>query len=153
MNLPAFIADVHLGKLARMLRMLGIDTVYRNIYQQEDLLNIAKSEQRILLSRNAALSIEGVNTCLIKDKDTKKQALQVLNHYNLWEHITPFTRCMVCNGLLQEVSKADVLQLLQPKTERYFNLFWQCQGCGHVYWKGAHYDRMLKKIESLREHL
>lgn len=145
-----FIADVHLGKLARLLRMLGFDIVYRNDYTSKELLKISDEENRILLSRNVALSKTHPDKCfIVSDEDPLVQLKQVIQHFDLNDRFQPFSRCMVCNGTLESVSKESIANLLQKNTSSYFNEFWQCKDCGRIYWKGSHYERMLKTIENI----
>lgn len=145
-----FIADVHLGKLARMLRMLGIDTLYRRNYTEEELVNTARHEQRVLMTRKATHATHSDLKCfIIQDKNPEVQILEVLDHFRIRHSIKPFTRCMVCNGLLQEVAKESVMHLLPPETAKYTNEFWQCTDCERVCWKGAHHRRMLTKLARL----
>jgi len=150
MESPRFIADVHLGKLARHLRMLGFDTLYSNRYTNESLPQLATDTGRILLSRNTAFTgIPGLLFLPIHSPRSEEQLLQVTGHYELKEQIRPFTRCLRCNGLLRQVAKDEVAASLRPQTEAYFNEFFLCHGCGQVYWKGSHHGRMLQVMERL----
>jgi uncharacterized protein with PIN domain len=147
-----FIADVHLGKLAKLLRMLGFDTLYNNSLTNSELTSIALQQNRILLSRNAAINNHKTklqNFC-ISSENSETQLEEVLRHFNLENQIQPFTRCIVCNGLLQPVSKNDIASQLPEKTNQYFNEFWQCDSCNRIYWKGSHYERMNAIIERIK---
>ncbi|HTM91403.1 MAG TPA: Mut7-C RNAse domain-containing protein [Flavisolibacter sp.] len=145
-----FIADVHLGKLARLLRMLGFDTVYKNDFTLNELVKISDEENRILLSRNASLLKIHADKCfIVSDEDPPVQLKQVIQHFGLKDQSQPFSRCIVCNGILESVSKESIAYLLQKNTASYFNEFWQCKDCGRIYWKGSHYERMLKTIRSV----
>lgn len=150
MELPSFIVDVHLGKLARMLRMLGFDTLYQNDFTIPELTSLAQRYKRVLLSRSTALTkLSDVSVLIIEGKDPDAQLMQVLHQYNLQNSSQPFTRCIACNGVLQAVPKQDLLHLLQPETIKHFDEFWQCSDCERVYWKGSHYERMLARISSI----
>ena len=146
-----FIADVHLGKLAKLLRMLGFDTLYNNSLTNSELISIALQQNRILLSRNAAINNDKtqLQSFCISSENPESQLQQVLQNFNLKEHIHPFTRCIACNGMLQPVSKDDILLQLPQNIRLYFNEFWQCNNCNHIYWKGSHYERMNRLIETL----
>jgi uncharacterized protein len=144
-----FIADVHLGKLARILRLLGFDTVYKNSYNLTELISISVEQNRILLSRNAALRRKDELKCFVlTDEDPLEQARQVVRHFHL-QSFHPFSRCIACNGILEAVDKAAIEVRLQPNTKNYFNEFWQCSQCRRVYWKGSHYERMLKTVKKI----
>lgn len=149
-----FIADVHLGTLARRLRLLGFDVLFNSLNTEKEITEIAATEDRIVLSRSAGLlkhkSIR--RGCLIRFEETGKQLDQVMNRYGLRQFIQSFTRCMACNGAIKPVSKAEVLDILPPLTRQYFNEFWQCTQCSRVYWKGSHYERMLNIISKIEDN-
>jgi uncharacterized protein with PIN domain len=145
-----FIADVHLGKLARLLRLLGFDTVYNNSFTATDLLTISKEQERILLSRNVLLAkVAGIKTFITTSEEPTTQLKQVVEHFELKKQFHPFSRCMVCNAPLQVVTKEKINNVLEKNTSMYFNEFWQCSNCRRIYWKGSHYERMLKTIENV----
>jgi len=146
-----FVLDVHLGKLARLLRLLGFDTLYDPDLTEKQLVTIAVTENRILLSR-------GINILKHKNIDygywlrsqqPEEQLKEVVCNYNLAPEFRLFTRCMVCNGEIREVKKEQVEAGLPPKTKLYFQEFYQCANCKRVYWKGSHYERMQEFIKKL----
>jgi len=149
-----FIADVHLGKLAKLLRMLGFDTLYNNSLTNSELISIALQQNRILLSRNAAINNHKaqLKSFYISSENPELQLQQVLQNFNLKDHIHPFTRCIACNGSLQPVAKDGILLQLPPNTNQYFNEFWQCDNCNRIYWKGSHYERMNSLIEEIKNN-
>lgn len=143
-----FVADVHLGKLARLLRLLGFDTLYRNDSTKQELVSISYEEDRILLSRDAKLEKQGPpRYFIVTDEDPMVQLKEVVMQFGLKDQFLPFSRCIACNGLLETVSKESVASLLENKTRQYYTEFWKCTDCGRIYWKGSHYERMLKTIE------
>lgn len=153
--LPAqlrFAADVHLGKLARRLRLLGLDCLYDNRLTERNLLDASIHQQRILLTRSTGLLKHKALQWghWLRSTDSDKQAKEVIQRYELANSLAPFKRCTVCNGLLQPVSKAAVEDHLLPRTKLDFNDFWQCEHCRHIYWQGSHYERMLEFIKGLR---
>lgn len=146
-----FCADVHLGKLARLLRMLGFDTVYKNNFTRESLYEIARREQRCLLSKASYfLKVSGIIFYQVKRADSREQLKEVMNHFHLANSIKPFTRCLYCNEILESKKKEEVTDLLLPETEKHFSEFWKCSCCKKIYWKGSHYDQMLKMVEKLK---
>jgi len=149
--IPLFIADVHLGKLARMLRMLGFDTAYNNAFSNAALISIALEQHRVLLSRNGIIGRKhpALTTFFISHDEPEAQLENVLQHFHLLPHIHPFSRCMVCNGILESVSKEDILEQLLEKTAIYYHQFWQCTNCKRIYWKGPHYNRMMRFIQQI----
>jgi uncharacterized protein with PIN domain len=148
---PRFVLDAHLGKLAAHLRMLGFDTLYRNDYEDDTLAGIAGADHRILLTRDRALLQRRAVTrgYHVWETDPERQLVEIARRYNLVRLMRPFRRCVHCNGLLAPVAKEAILDRLQPKTRRYYDEFSICADCDRIYWKGSHYEKMLKTIEQL----
>ena len=148
---PRFILDNHLGRLAAHLRLLGLDCLYRNDYQDEELAAVCAVERRILLTRDRCLLMRKavLRGRLVRSLQSGEQASEILRRYNLTSLIQPFKRCIRCNGLLQPVDKAEIDHALQPLTRLYFDDFRRCDRCGQVYWKGSHYARMQNWIDNL----
>ncbi len=149
---PRFVLDVHLGRLAAYLRMLGFDTDYRNCASDPDLVRTASEEQRILLTRDRALLKHSAVTrgYRLRQTDSRRQAAEVVNRFELARCLRPFTRCMACNGLLRPAGKAQVSGRLPARTAALYEEFQECPDCGRVYWKGSHYRRMCRWVEELR---
>jgi uncharacterized protein len=147
-----FVLDVHLGTLARSLRMLGFDTVYENTLTDKAIAGIAQAEQRIVLTRDVNLLKHKAIPFgyWLRSQHTEEQLQEVIRRFRMIDHIRPFTRCMVCNGEIAEVPKYVVVDQLPPKTKLYFDEFYQCSSCQRVYWKGSHYEQMLGFINTLR---
>lgn len=151
---PCFILDGHLGRLASYLRMLGFDTSYRDDYTDEVLAAFSLKEARILLTRDRGLLKRKLVTqgYLITSKDPRQQVHSVIKRYDLVGKFRPFTRCISCNGILEVVEKEEIMELLKPKTKRYFDHFMRCSMCGKIYWAGSHHQRMQTLIEELIEN-
>ena len=148
---PRFVLDGHLGKLASHLRMLGLDCLYQNSYEDEELVRISVDEERILLTRDRLLLMHKVITqgYLVRSLVPSEQLYEVVQRYRLDKWVRPFQRCMNCNHPLKSVEKETVLERLEPLTKKYYDEFKQCPACHKVYWKGSHYERMLAMINSL----
>ncbi len=144
-----FILDVHLGKLAKYLRLFGFDTFYHNDYIDPEIIEIAIREKRIILSRDVEMlkNKKVTHGYWIRSQFLQEQLREVILRFDLRNLIKPFQRCLVCNGILIEVDKKDIIQNLKPKTLKFYNEFWSCTSCGKIYWKGSHYERMKKYIE------
>jgi uncharacterized protein with PIN domain/sulfur carrier protein ThiS len=155
LRVPRFVLDVHLGKLAHLLRMLGFDTLYRNDYDDRMLLDLSVSEGRALLSRDRELlQSEHLTRCyLVREKDPKLQLGEVLDRFDLFDCALPFTRCIVCNGSLSPVEKEVVLSVLPAKVRQLYHEFRQCIECQRVYWQGSHYQRMREFIATVASGL
>jgi uncharacterized protein with PIN domain len=141
---PRFILDIHLGKLARYLRMLGFDTWYDNTYDDLQLARLANQYERILLTRDRRLLMRSIVTAgyCIRELDPEGQLVEVIKRFSLAKDIAPFKRCIRCNALLEPVRKEEILDRLQPLTRKFFDEFHICPDCKQIYWKGSHYDRM-----------
>ena len=138
-----FIADVHLAKVAKYLRLLGFDTLYfRHI---EDDILVKFSQQRIVLTKDRALAKRSKNIYLVQSKEIKKQLIEVLRHFAI-SSCHPFTRCLIDNTLLQRVAKEHIINRLPPRIKQDFNQFWICPRCQRLYWHGSHYERMLEVV-------
>lgn len=144
-----FVLDVHLGKLAGYLRMLGFDTLYRNDYHDDELADISRGESRILLTRDRGLLKRSAVThgYLLRESAPRAQLAEVIRRFDLAAATAPFTRCLRCNGVLDRVSKAAIEHRLLPKTRRYYDEFAICRACGRIYWKGSHYGDMQRRLE------
>lgn len=146
---PTFICDVHLGKLCKYLRMLGWDTHYSNQYTPEDIIELAKEENRIILSRNVLFTRqkEVKHFWWVRSADPLEQVKDLITRLDLSGQAAPLTRCLNCNGLLEPIEKHKIAHRLQPDTTQYYNEFFHCITCDQVYWKGSHYQNMLKFID------
>ncbi len=152
--LPAciFLVDINVGRLTGLLRMAGFDAeAVAPGAAAEDSLRRAAREGRILLTRNQDLLRHRrlVFGRLVRSQNPEEQLTEIIHLYRLQGNLAPFTRCIVCNGMLTEVDKAAIIQRLQPLTKRYFNRFKQCSGCGKIYWQGSHHEKMVKKLHRI----
>ena len=150
---PKFVLDTNLGRLARYLRLLGIDCLYRNDYQDGELAQISSSTDRILLTRDRTLLRHKIITrgYFVRATDPRLQVKEVLSRFDLNGTIAPFTRCTRCNGVLDDVDKMQVIDRLEPKTKRYFDRFRLCRDCQQIYWEGSHLHHATLLIDSLVE--
>lgn len=150
-NNPPFIMDVNLGKLAKHMRLLGFDSLYRNDYSDAEVANIGVNEQRIVLTRDRRLlyAKQIVHGYWVRTVTVKQQVDEVLRRFDLYNAIQPFARCLVCNGVLAAVAKAEILDRLEPKTRRYYEDFYQCTACQRIYWDGSHMEDMRQRYTDL----
>ena len=149
-----FVLDTHLGRLAGYLRMLGFDARYSNDCDDETLAQIASQEKRILLTKDRGLLKRNLVThgYCVRSVYPRDKLIEVLRRFDLFGQVQPFARCIRCNGILGEVSKMDVLDLLPPRVKEGYDEFRRCWNCEQVYWKGTHYERMQQFLEGvLRE--
>ena len=146
-----FVLDVHLGKLAASVRMLGFDTLYRNDYDDQELAQISASEQRILLTRDKGLLMRSLVTFgyYVRATNPEQQIVEVMRRYDLFNKVLPFQRCIRCNGLLEPVEKEAIIDQLPQKTRIAIDEFHRCRECNQIYWRGSHYEKMQKFIEEV----
>ncbi|HSR88590.1 MAG TPA: Mut7-C RNAse domain-containing protein [Pontiella sp.] len=149
----SFILDVHLGKLARILRFLGFDTLYRTDYDDSEIIRVALREHRIILTRDRRLLHDRriTHARWLHSVRAEEQACEVIRRFQLENNIRRFARCPACNGLVDPVKKETIQSRLEPLTEKYYTEFYQCRDCGKIYWKGTHYDRIVKKLDAIEE--
>ena len=146
-----FVLDVHLGKLAASVRMLGFDTLYRNDYDDQELAQISASEQRILLTRDKGLLMRSLVTFgyYVRATNPEQQIVEVMRRYDLFNKVLPFQRCIRCNGLLEPVEKEAIIDQLPKKTRNAIDEFHRCRECSQIYWRGSHYEKMQNFIEEV----
>jgi uncharacterized protein with PIN domain len=133
--------------------MLGFDCLYQNDYDDAKLAAIADQEGRILLTRDRRLLMRKliVHGYCLRSLDSFEQLIEVIHRFELTDRTQPFHRCLRCNHLLEPVKKEAVLDRLEPLTKQYFDDFHICPDCQQIYWKGSHYERMVKVIEQVNE--
>ena len=146
---PTFICDVHLGRLCKYLRMLGLDTLYSNHYTPEELIEVSLREKRIILSRSYPLirHKEVTHAYLIRSADPLEQLKDLVNNLYLSNQGDPLTRCLNCNDRLVPVEKPEILHRLEERTATYYTEFFKCPCCDQIYWKGSHFENMLAFID------
>ena len=146
-----FVLDCHLGRLARYLRQLGFDTLYRNDYTDDVLAETSAREHRILLTRDRSLLKRSIIThgYFVREFDPRKQLDEVIRRFDLRNQIIPFGRCTRCNGIVERVDKKSIEHRLEPKTRLYYEDFWQCGTCNQIYWEGSHVKHMIALAEEV----
>jgi len=144
-NQMRFIADVMVGRLAKYLRMTGYDVVYIDNADDALILQIARNEDRIVLTRDTMMLKRRefkngiLRSVFISDDALMMQLLQV--KYELSLILKPdLIVCLVCNNLLKEVEKKDIKNKVPPYVYKTQNKFKHCSSCGRYYWRGTHYE-------------
>jgi len=152
---PRFVVDVNLGRLARLLRLLGLDAWWGNDVNDQTLADISVQQQRILLTRDRGLLKRRAIThgLFVRSDAPEDQVLEVIRRLDLRQRLAPLTRCVRCNGMLTPVAKEQVIDQLEPLTRRYYDDFSRCPECGRIYWPGSHYQKLVRLVERLRDQL
>ena len=143
-----FVADAHLGGLARLLRMAGFDTLYENGYQDEEIVAIALRETRTVLTRDRALLMrrEVGHGCYLHTIRPEAQLRELFGRLGLAALARPFTLCLHCNLPLRPVEKEQVRDRLPESVRAQHTGFTTCDACHRVFWKGSHHKRMLAML-------
>jgi hypothetical protein len=152
---PRFVVDVNLGRLARLLRVLGLDVWWSSDADDATLAHISLDEQRILLTRDRGLLKRRAIThgLFVHSQDPEEQTLEVIRRLDLRQRLSPLSRCLHCNGKLAVVAKHEVVDQLEPLTRQYYEEFSRCAECGRIYWAGSHHAKLVGLVERLRRQL
>ena len=146
-----FILDVHLGRLAKYLRLCGFDSLFSAFFDDREIIEKAVRESRVILTRDRLLlkSATAATGYLVKSQYHDEQLREVFEALRLREHVRLFSRCITCNAVLEEVKKEEIADRLLADTKKYFSVFRRCPCCDRIYWEGSHYDNMKKSLASL----
>jgi hypothetical protein len=147
----AFICDVHLGRLARALRVLGFNTLYRNDYTDHEIVAIASSDHRIVLTRDRGLLKHSAVThgYCVRSTEWREQAHEIIERFDLQKVSVPFSRCALCNGIIARVEKNEIIDLLKGQTKKCYDIFSRCDSCGKIYWEGSHFAKLRELVGEL----
>lgn len=144
LRVTRFIADAHLGGLARLLRLTGFDTLYDNHYDDAEIVAIAVREGRIVLTRDRELlkRRELTHGCFVHALKPELQAMEIFQRLDLCRNARPFSLCLECNAPLRPIDKADVAHRLPADVCARQTRFSTCDRCRRVFWEGSHWQRM-----------
>jgi uncharacterized protein len=145
-----FLLDVHLGALARRMRLAGVDAAYANQASDDDLVEQANASRRVLLTQDRGLLRRRMlwRGAYVRGAHPDDQLADVLARFA--PPLAPWTRCLACNGPLSPVDKSAVEAVLQPGTRRTYQAFCRCDDCGKVYWRGAHRKHLEAIVHAAR---
>jgi len=148
---PKFVLDVHLGRLARYLRLAGFDTVYENSLGDREIIDIARSQKRIILTRDLGIlkNDRVTHGYFIRSDNPRTQIQEVVNYFSLHKLAQPFSRCTRCNGKVKRISRKEAEPRVSKRTFRFYRRFYCCTSCGKIYWEGSHVGRMQKFLSEL----
>ncbi|MBD3220112.1 hypothetical protein GF314_02630 [bacterium] len=143
-----FVCDQHLGKLARLLRFCGFDTVWDRSLCEAALALLAIREGRVVLSRHRALLQRKAITSglLVRGDRADDQLVEVLRRFRLAGRVAGPGRCTACNGELMATAKADVPVPIPPRTAAWLDDYWICARCGKLFWEGTHVERLRRRV-------
>lgn len=141
---PRFVADVHLGQLARYLRLLGFDTIWRNDLDDAAIVALAAEEPRIVLTRDRGILKHGRVTrgYWLRATDPLLQLEEVVRALDLGGRLEPYTRCLECNGALTEIGPEEAAGTVPARVLDAHDDYKRCERCGRVFWHGSHGPRL-----------
>ena len=145
-----FALDIHLRKLATLLRLAGFDA--RLLTEDAEVAQVSAADGRVALTRDVGLLKRSViqHGHWIRQTDPERQFAEVLERFDLADRMDPFVRCMECNTLLVPVDAEAVADRLPPGTRECFSQFHRCPGCDRIYWQGSHYERLVRRLDRAR---
>jgi uncharacterized protein len=152
------LADAMLGKHARWLRMIGQDVTYSVGYTDNELLDLAKKENRMLLTRDFELHkqaiCKGLEAYYVEGKTEIERLAAFAKRYQISLEVDmDKSHCPICNTKLESASKEDLKNKLEPNTYQYYEQFWRCPNCGQVYWQGAHWKQIQQTLLEIKQKL
>lgn len=158
-NKPRFLADAMLGNIARKLRLLGFDCKYYAAIKDEQMLSIAKNENRILITKDHEISNtckkQNVATIDLLGTDEMSQIVEICKKISMdrCKIDVGDIRCTICNGIIQPIEKEKIIERIPTKVAQNMQQFWICDSCSHIYWKGTHIRNLQKFTDEINERL
>jgi uncharacterized protein with PIN domain len=148
LRVTRFVLDVHLGRLARLLRLAGFDCLYDNRYDDRTLSRLSRQEGRILLTRDRGLLMraEVTHGYCVRSPHPTEQLSEVLARFDLGRRLSPFSRCLVCNRFLEALPRRQARLRVPALVARRYRRFRACPQCGRVYWRGSHWEHMRRHL-------
>lgn len=150
-HVPRFVLDVHLGRLARYLRLIGFDTRYANEADDDELVEQSCNEARTLLTRDTGLLKRAsvTDAAFVYETDPRRQLREILDRFELAGRLAPFTRCVHCNGAVGPVDRVTAAACVPPRVFQTNTDFSRCAGCGRFYWRGTHESRLRQGLAAV----
>jgi hypothetical protein len=138
--------------------MLGHNVKYANNLDDKMLIKIAKSEKRILLTRDVELYKQAISqhaqVFFVEEKTEVERLSALSKRFNLELELNPdVSRCPKCNAKIRPVEKDKVSDKIPPSTKTFYERFWECPNCEQIYWQGSHWKRITKTLNEAKETL
>lgn len=154
LRVTRFVLDVHLGRLARYLRLAGFDTRYDTEAGDERLTEVSRAEHRVLLTRDQGLLKRRAVThgYCVRSTAPPRQLAEVVSRFDLRRLVRPFSRCTVCNGVLEAAARRDVEADVPARSREHFAEFLRCPTCHRIYWRGSHFARLEQILAAALGH-
>ena len=145
-----FVLDTHLGKLARHLRLAGFDSLWENDYGDEEIVALSAAQKRVILTRDKGILKRSAvqRGYFVRETESERQLREVVRAFQLERSLRPFSRCRVCNAALREVPKECVHGRVPQAVWTQLDAFTECPECGRIFWRGTHYERLSRVLQS-----
>ena len=149
---PKFIVDANVGKLARWLRMMGFDTLFFNGPDDGMMVKMALAQDRHIITRDSefmkrrAITSGRVQATLVSGDISELQMQTVIGKLKLSAKTQPFTRCLECNTVLNEMDRSEAADLVPERVYEIQDQYMACPSCLRVYWRGTHWKAMNNKL-------
>lgn len=140
-----------LGTLAKWLRILGYDTAYAKQMNDEEIINMARKEGRIVITRDKLLARKADESLYIEEKELEKQLKKVVEYFNLEIGENILSRCTICNIPVERIKKEEAKGKVPEYVWEHTEIFWRCKKCGRIYWLGSHWQNMEEMIKRIEE--
>jgi uncharacterized protein with PIN domain len=156
MNALKFIVDHNAGKLVKWLRMLGYDTIFFAGSDDAEMVSCALAENRIIVTRDTGIvkrrliTSGRVSAVLLTSEIAGEQMKQVMRSLDIGDYSSVFTRCLECNGLLEERAREEVRERIPPYVYKTQDKYMECPSCRRIYWKGTHWQAMMNRIKQVK---
>lgn len=146
-----FVADINLGDIVKYMRALGYDVHFDSSLSNREIIKISKKENRIILTKSRQLLKfkEVTHGIFVRPGTLEQQIRRIIDYLDIRHRITPFSRCLCCNGLLRSISKEIIADRIPPMTREFCDEYVHCESCDKIYWKGTHYLKMLKVLDRI----
>ncbi|MEE8552607.1 MAG: Mut7-C RNAse domain-containing protein [Desulfobacterales bacterium] len=146
-----FLADINLGNIVKYMRVLGLDLYYDSLLSTREIIEISKRENRVILTKSRKLlKFKDVSHVIfIRPGTTTEQIRLIIDYLDIKDNIKPFSRCLRCNTLLNNVLKEKILDRIPPKTKEFCDEYVQCKSCDKIYWKGTQFINMKKVVKQI----
>jgi uncharacterized protein with PIN domain len=146
-----FVADINLGDIVKYMRALGYDVHFDPSLSNREIIKISKKENRIILTKSRQLLKfkEVTHGVFVRPGTLEQQIRRIIDYLDIRHLITPFSRCLCCNGLLRSISKEIIADRISPMTREFCDEYVHCESCDKIYWKGTYYLKMLKVLDRI----
>ncbi len=150
----AFLFDRMLGKLCRRMRLLGFDSELNPESEQGRFLVKADREKRLAVTMSRRKTDRpGTPPLVLRSRGVNQQVIELLGALNPTPRLEPFTRCLECNSVLEDLPGEKAPGRVPRDIIENLDSFKVCPGCRRVYWKGSHFEAMSRTIGKITQKL